>query len=518
MSGSSVTSLRDVIHRHLDPAGPRVLTAHDRLDVPVRWVHSSEIFEIGPLLSGGELLLTTGLGLGGLDAGTRRHYVRDLAERGVAGLAFEIGRTFDAVPEEMVREGSSVGLPIIELNRVLPFIDICRDANTAIVSDEIDELRLRTALDDALHDDLVAPGGVARMLAHVAETTGRALVLVGAGGALLAVHGVDDDRSAWRLVDASPVSVPVIVRDREIARLVASGDGPEMPLPQLTALLRVATGPIASTLTRSGARHSVVGARLVEEMVGGRALRRVDLIARLAGAGVPAVNSTRLVTVAADAPDPRMAESVLTRAAAATSGLVQATIDATVFGLVAAPPDAEDPVDHVADAVDKAAGGAGRITVVVGATFRLGDSSPGIEIVAAIADSLRNNARRLDRAALHVREDRTRRVFTGRELVADDVVHALDAQTRSDLQSLVAPLVEHDARQSTQLVATLDVHLRHGCSATRSAAALHIGRQSLYQRLDRIRSLLGFDPTAAAVYPSMLLAVNASRASTDLDV
>ena len=34
----------------------------------IRWVHSSEVFEMGPLLRGGEFLLTTGLGLRGTSA------------------------------------------------------------------------------------------------------------------------------------------------------------------------------------------------------------------------------------------------------------------------------------------------------------------------------------------------------------------------------------------------------------------------------------------------------------------
>src|SRR5690349_781780 len=99
-----VLTLRDVLDRHLAAADPQVLSGHDGLDNEVRWVHSSEIFEIGPLLSGGELLLTTGLGLAGVDSGTRRHYIRELAQRGVAGVAVELGRTFDQAPGEMVRE------------------------------------------------------------------------------------------------------------------------------------------------------------------------------------------------------------------------------------------------------------------------------------------------------------------------------------------------------------------------------------------------------------------------------
>ena len=48
----------------------------------VRWVHSSEVVKIAPLLRGEELLLTGGQALLGLKPGQQRRYVRDLAERG----------------------------------------------------------------------------------------------------------------------------------------------------------------------------------------------------------------------------------------------------------------------------------------------------------------------------------------------------------------------------------------------------------------------------------------------------
>jgi purine catabolism regulator len=66
-------SLREVLATDvLQETEPEVLAGHGALDREVRWVHSSEIYEIAPLLSGGELLLTTGLGLAPADAAARR--------------------------------------------------------------------------------------------------------------------------------------------------------------------------------------------------------------------------------------------------------------------------------------------------------------------------------------------------------------------------------------------------------------------------------------------------------------
>ncbi|HEY5833016.1 helix-turn-helix domain-containing protein [Streptomyces sp.] len=58
---------------------------------------------------------------------------------------------------------------------------------------------------------------------------------------------------------------------------------------------------------------------------------------------------------------------------------------------------------------------------------------------------------------------------------------------------------------------TLEVHLRNGCSPTRTAALLHVGRQSLYQRLERIESLLGLPVADPDSHGELLLAACAHR-------
>src|SRR5881275_2844326 len=57
-------TLREVLD--LDPlraSEPVLLAGEGALDRPVRWVHSSEVYEGANFLDGGELLLTNGFGL-----------------------------------------------------------------------------------------------------------------------------------------------------------------------------------------------------------------------------------------------------------------------------------------------------------------------------------------------------------------------------------------------------------------------------------------------------------------------
>lgn len=56
-------------------------------------------------------------------------------------------------------------------------------------------------------------------------------------------------------------------------------------------------------------------------------------------------------------------------------------------------------------------------------------------------------------------------------------------------------LVDYDTRHDTQLVATLDAYLAHGCNASRTARAVRLHLKSLQYRLRRIGEISGLDLT-----------------------
>src|SRR4051794_9468481 len=88
-----------------------VLAGEANLDAPVRWVHISELADPTPWLSGGELLLTTGLGIETAEA--QRDYVHRLADHGLAGLGFGTGFTHDGVPAAIVEAAAERDFPLV---------------------------------------------------------------------------------------------------------------------------------------------------------------------------------------------------------------------------------------------------------------------------------------------------------------------------------------------------------------------------------------------------------------------
>src|SRR5919107_5815877 len=89
-------TLRDL----LSDLDVRSVSGGAEFDAPVRWVHISELEDPTPFLSGGELLLTTGMALS--DERTQREYVARLARHELAGLGLGTGFAHEALPEPLV--------------------------------------------------------------------------------------------------------------------------------------------------------------------------------------------------------------------------------------------------------------------------------------------------------------------------------------------------------------------------------------------------------------------------------
>ncbi len=105
-----------------------LLTEDAAIDQPLTWVHVSELDDPTPFLSGGELLLTTGLTHRDEadDAPSWDGYLQRLSAAGVVGLGFGTGLSHDQVPAALVVAARRHGVPLIEVPRSTPFIAISR--------------------------------------------------------------------------------------------------------------------------------------------------------------------------------------------------------------------------------------------------------------------------------------------------------------------------------------------------------------------------------------------------------
>ncbi|MGC4834740.1 PucR family transcriptional regulator [Micromonospora vinacea] len=164
----------------LDPVrhgAPRVVAGDEGLDRPVRWVHVAEVPDIATLLGGGELVLTTGIGLPGDDTGLRA-FIGDLADVGVSGLVVELGRRYvSGVPRVMAAAAERRGLPLVELRRATPFVRITEAVHALIVDAQLTELRATEEIHQRFNDLSVEGADAAEVIRQAAELSGCPVVL-----------------------------------------------------------------------------------------------------------------------------------------------------------------------------------------------------------------------------------------------------------------------------------------------------------------------------------------------------
>ena len=113
-------SLRDLLS--VPSFGLRLMAAPDRVDTPVRWAHPTELIDPRPYLSGQELVLTVGTSL--QDDQRCRDFVDHLLEAGVTALGYGVGDVTNEIPEALLKECRSRGLPLLQVPSGVPFQSI----------------------------------------------------------------------------------------------------------------------------------------------------------------------------------------------------------------------------------------------------------------------------------------------------------------------------------------------------------------------------------------------------------
>lgn len=160
----------------LREAAPEILGGAGRLDHTVRWVHISELLDIPELLSGGELVLTTGLELD-KEPDRAASYIRSLEEAGVAGLVVEITGGREGTTAALRSAARGARLPVIMVTRRVRFVEVTEVVHRMIVAEQLE--RVERARD--VHESFTmlslenAPAG--EIVTRTAELIGAPVVL-----------------------------------------------------------------------------------------------------------------------------------------------------------------------------------------------------------------------------------------------------------------------------------------------------------------------------------------------------
>src|SRR5918995_650935 len=153
---------------------------------PIRWVHMSELRDPTPWLSGGELLLTTGIQLD--TAARQREFVRLLAGSELAGLGFGTGFDHSSMPKALVGEARKLDFPLFEVPYEMPFIAITEAAFSRLVNEQYDVLSRGIAVNERLERLVLQGGGLNEIAREIAAAIRGSSVVLDARGETLA-HG-----------------------------------------------------------------------------------------------------------------------------------------------------------------------------------------------------------------------------------------------------------------------------------------------------------------------------------------
>ncbi|WP_166969409.1 PucR family transcriptional regulator [Brevibacterium atlanticum] len=493
-------NLRELLdHESMRAADPVVRAGSRRLEqATVRWVHSSEVLDIGPLMLGGEFLLSGGTVLSRVSGVRQDRYIRELAAHHVAALALETGSEFPEIPRRVVQAAAEVGLPLIELRRVVPFVEIAESVNSSLVSDSVATLQRADEISHAVSVALVGGAGIRQLLEVLATELTVTVSLLVPGTLSDELLGVNGQRG-----DSGPAALTV---DIEIALrgMLAATLRMDLQSPEQESLAQFVGDRVADVLAlallqqRRPSLGDIAGIELIRAV---EADSRETALADLCeSAGVDP--ETPLVMISARTTDSNRLRGKLDRV------LAEQAARLIVYA---------NPGETIAIALFDGRRHRSHRAALLEELERHVDDLDAAICVGPVVDGIRGGAYSLDQARLTLELSAARpsraEVFDSDASIVDRLLTAnVGSAVKIRLvDELLGEIVEHDAQRGTNLVDTLEAWLRSGCNTAETARSLFLERQSMHNRLQRIFSLIGGDPRGTGRIAGLTIALRALR-------
>jgi purine catabolism regulator len=500
-------SVRQVLGLERVLAGePEVVAGAGHLDRPVRWVHVAEAADVGVMLSGGEMVLTTGVLLAG-DEHKQAEYIRSLHRAEAAAVVLGLGRAFPSPPDVMRRAAERCGLPLVVLHRPFPFAELTEEVQSRLVRRKFAAVSLSEAVRTALTGLITAGAPLQHLLDEIAQHSGCPVVVTNLAHRVLATAGerpaVDDVLRDWERIARQAgrsegdgwIRAELGGRGERWGRIVLCGFRGDTAAGRLLAdraaealvLHRMLGGTSAASWEEQSAQS------LLTDLVSGVVPAR-QLLPRARAAGLP-VNRRTFVPLVVRGARPDRLDRVLRLVG--LPGLVAELADGATAVLLslARDQDADALAGHFACRLRQE----GPAPVVAAADPRpdWDDVPAGLREAQHVADAVADSSSALRLPpVVRLRDVHLRGLI---RLLRDDP-HVQSFAER-ELDGLLG--VAGD-----DLLAVLRTYLATGRNKSRTAQLHHVSRPALYRRLEAIQGRLGVDlddfEQAASVHIALL--------------
>ncbi|MBT1090885.1 PucR family transcriptional regulator [Streptomyces sp. Tu102] len=499
-------SVRQVLTLERVLAGePEVVAGAGQLDRPVRWVHVAEAPDVGVMLTGGEMVLTTGVLLAG-DEDKQAEYIRSLHRAEASAVVLGLGRAFPAPPEVMRRAAERCGLPMVVLHRPFPFAELTEEVQCRLVRRKFAAVSLSESVRTALTALITSGAPLQSLLDEVASHSACPVVVTNLAHRVLATAGersaVDDVLRDWERIARQAggsegdgwIRAELAGRGERWGQIMLCGHRGDTATGRLLAdraaealvLHRMLGGNSAHTWEEQSAQS------LLTDLVSGVVPAR-QLLPRARAAGLP-VNRRTLVPLVVRDVEPGQLDRVLRMVG--LSGLVAELADGAVAVLLSLARDQDAPV-LTANFAARVHSEATR-TVVAAADPRTAwdDVPTGLREAQHVADAADSSAALDLPAVVRLRDVHLRGLI---RLLRDDP-HVQSFAER-ELDGLLCAADE-------DMLSVLRTYLATGRNKSRTAQLHHVSRPALYRRLEAIQTRLGVDlddfEQAASVHIALL--------------
>ncbi|GAA4400571.1 PucR family transcriptional regulator [Tsukamurella soli] len=473
--GITVRELLDMPHLQL-----RAHSGTEGLDRQVSWTHTSDLPDPWQWVSSGELLMTNGMSFP-KSADDQQHLLEELDRVGVSALAIGEEMYCPKLTQRFRATSERLALPVLWIRYPMPFVAISRAVAEATQLEQSQRL-MRT---ERIYDTLRHTAGSELSRSYIAEALTKQLrcpiyVCDRATGEAYhpdGPHPGDDVPEAVRAASAGALTAG--------ARSVRTGAGRELLVGEVPThddavlaaipgastgldgvLLQHAATVIALELSQTHlalAHARRAGAELTSQLIDGRLEQRAAR-RQLVTMGL---EPTRVVFVSATCGEPNRLRELhisLWRRRIPHITTVRSDVAHAVV------PESDDAIEA--------------LLAVLGDTARVGRSRV-LQTVRRSVEAAKEAAWALGTA----------------QRTGDPVVRYGDAVAWSGVGSIgdaeamverwVGPLVDHDAENRTELVATLEAFLAHQRSWQRTADAMNLHRQTVLYRVRKIEELTG---------------------------
>jgi purine catabolism regulator len=504
--------------------GLELAAGADEAERPIRWVHISELEDPTPWLSGGELLLTTGIQLKG--AARQRQFLARLAERQVAGLGVGTGFEHKRLPKPLVEEAEAQGMPVFEVPYEMPFIAITERAFATLVNEQYAVLERSAQVHERLERLVIEGRGLEAILGSLASTIGGSAMVLDVTGRELARHSTRGGPGAAALkalgAEAARRSVSSTLTAFEPEHPSLTGRALAVPVPGRRGgaavgwVIVVSERPSLGEFERLAARQGsmVVGLELMRERVVRETERRLagDLLSEalsgrldsdeLRGRLRPFGLGAEVAVLVFELDDPHAAEQPLeTELAKAGVSALVATSAAAGRPLLCAVIDARagDPV--------QVAGGVRSALVGAHGTVRAAASRPSA--VGSVRRAFHEARCALEATSLA--DGDAPDVASHRDLGAFTLLLSLQDEDALRLYSdgLLEPIERTEGEYGGELLRSLEAYIEHNGNWERAARQLYCHRHTLRYRIRKIEELTGRDLSRATDRIELWLALRA---------